>query len=190
MRWTIHRHFKGNLYIELGAGLHSETKEPLILYRCLYHNDLGSTWLRPAPSFNGTTPDGTQRFQPIGTLHEVHPSVIPSLPAALLPAHQPLPHGNTFTFHLPGGVAVSSIVAFSESPNRTRIVDLRTLPDRRRQGHATTLLRATMGLILHHTGPDAPQHRFVISSTAEQSPFTACGFQRSQYHADRESIGI
>jgi GNAT superfamily N-acetyltransferase len=189
MHWTIHRHFKGNLYLELGSGLHSETKEPLVLYRSLYHNDLGATWLRPAPSFHGTTPDGARRFQPIGTLQSVPPSSLASLPEDLRSAEQARAHTTTFVLHLPDGTAASSIVTQTESLDRTRILDLRTLPSRRRQGHATTLLRATMGLVLHQAGGNAPEHRFVSRTAAPHALFAACGFHPST-HGEHESAGI
>jgi hypothetical protein len=189
MHWTIHRHFKGNLYLELGSGLHSETKEPLVLYRCLYHNDLGATWLRPAPSFHGTTPDGARRFQPIGTLQSVPPSSLASLPEDLRSAEQARAHTTTFVLRLPDGIVISSIVTRTESLDRTRIVDLQTLPNRRRQGHATILLRATMGLVLHQAGGSAPEHRFVSRSAAPHALFAACGFQPTA-HGEHESAGI
>lgn len=189
MHWTIHRHFKGNLYLELGSGLHSETKEPLVLYRCLYHNELGATWLRPAPSFHGTTPDGARRFQPVGTLQTVPPDSLASLPEDLRGAEQAHPGTTTFILRLPDDTVVSCIVTRSESLDRTRILDLRTLPSRRRQGHATTLLRATMGLVLHQAGGGAPEHRFVSGSAASHTLFAACGFQPTA-PGDHESAGI
>ena len=58
-----YRHYKGGEYEVIGAGRHSETLEPYVVYRPLY-NDSG-LWLRPHAMFFGTLEiDGvtTQRF--------------------------------------------------------------------------------------------------------------------------------
>lgn len=44
-----YRHYKGNEYEVLGVVRHSETLEPLVLYRPLY-NDSG-LWVRPCTMF-------------------------------------------------------------------------------------------------------------------------------------------
>lgn len=41
-----YRHFKGNEYEVLYIAKHSETLEPMVVYRALY--DEGSVWVRPA----------------------------------------------------------------------------------------------------------------------------------------------
>ena len=52
-----YRHYKGGLYEVIGVARHSETVEPLVLYRPLY-NDSG-WWVRPFDMFVGTvTVDG------------------------------------------------------------------------------------------------------------------------------------
>ena len=45
-----YRHYKGGLYDVVGTVRHSETLEPLTLYRALYGE--GSLWVRPAAMFN------------------------------------------------------------------------------------------------------------------------------------------
>ena len=53
MRHTIqpgrYRHYKGNLYEVIGVARHSETEEPLVVYRCL--SDGNSLWVRPLLMF-------------------------------------------------------------------------------------------------------------------------------------------
>ena len=44
-----YRHFKGNLYWVLGVARHSETDEPLVVYRALYGE--GDLWARPLAMF-------------------------------------------------------------------------------------------------------------------------------------------
>lgn len=56
-----YRHYKGGEYEVVGVVRHSETLEPMVLYRPLY-NDSG-LWVRPYDMFFGTvTVDG--RVQP------------------------------------------------------------------------------------------------------------------------------
>jgi hypothetical protein len=44
-----YRHFKGNEYEVLGVATHSETHEPLVVYRPLYGG--GGLWVRPLALF-------------------------------------------------------------------------------------------------------------------------------------------
>jgi hypothetical protein len=46
----LYRHYKGMLYEVVSTARHSETLEPLTLYRALY-GDKG-LWVRPAAMFN------------------------------------------------------------------------------------------------------------------------------------------
>lgn len=62
-----YRHYKGGEYEVIGVARHSETLEPVVVYRPLY-NDSG-WWVRPFEMFTGTLlVDGVQRprFEPIG----------------------------------------------------------------------------------------------------------------------------
>ena len=47
-----YRHFKGNEYEVIGIAKHSETLEPMVIYKALYDN--GSLWVRPASMWNET----------------------------------------------------------------------------------------------------------------------------------------
>ncbi len=59
-----YRHFKGNLYEVIDIAHHSETQEPMVLYRALYAEH--GLWVRPLSMFFETIQrDGIniQRFQ-------------------------------------------------------------------------------------------------------------------------------
>ena len=63
-----YRHYKGGEYEVIGVARHSETNEPLVVYRPLY-NDSG-WWVRPHAMFFGTlTVGGTSvpRFERIAS---------------------------------------------------------------------------------------------------------------------------
>ena len=47
-----YRHFKGHEYEVIGIAKHSETLEPMVIYKALYDN--GSLWVRPASMWNET----------------------------------------------------------------------------------------------------------------------------------------
>ena len=66
-----YRHFKGNEYEVLYIAKHSETLEPIVVYKALYGE--GGIWVRPASMWNETVErDGKKykRFEYIGDLHE------------------------------------------------------------------------------------------------------------------------
>ena len=62
----LYRHFKGNLYRLLYVAKHSETLEPMVVYRPLYGER--GLWVRPASMWNETVErDGKlyRRFSPV-----------------------------------------------------------------------------------------------------------------------------
>ena len=64
----IYRHFKGNRYEVIGMANHSETMEPMVVYRALYGEH--GLWVRPAAMWTEQIErDGYRgpRFQYIGT---------------------------------------------------------------------------------------------------------------------------
>ena len=63
----LYRHYKGNDYRVLGLARHSETLEPVVVYRALY--GAGGLWVRPADMFLETVEVGGRpmpRFARIG----------------------------------------------------------------------------------------------------------------------------
>ena len=62
-----YRHYKGGEYVVVGVARHSETLEPLVVYRPLYGEDRG-LWVRPYAMFFGQVEvDGARqpRFAPM-----------------------------------------------------------------------------------------------------------------------------
>ncbi len=61
-----YRHYKGGAYEVIGVARHSETHEPLVVYRPLY--GAGDLWVRPHAMFFGTLEvEGrmVRRFEPV-----------------------------------------------------------------------------------------------------------------------------
>ena len=56
-----YRHFKGKDYEVIGIARHSETEEPMVVYRALY-GDYGM-WVRPASMWNETVEHGGQTYR-------------------------------------------------------------------------------------------------------------------------------
>ena len=67
LRLGRYRHYKGGEYEVIGVARHSETQEPLVVYRPLYN--ASGWWVRPhAMFFEMVTIDGVvqPRFTPVG----------------------------------------------------------------------------------------------------------------------------
>lgn len=59
-----YRHYKGNEYEVIGIARHSETLEPMVVYKALYGE--GDIWVRPAKMWNEIVDDnGTLRFEKV-----------------------------------------------------------------------------------------------------------------------------
>lgn len=56
-----YRHFKGNEYEVIGVAKHSETLEPMVVYRALYGE--GGLWVRPASMWDETIERDGQTFK-------------------------------------------------------------------------------------------------------------------------------
>jgi hypothetical protein len=49
-----YQHYKGQLYEVIGEGIHTETREPVVIYKMLYETPdfpFGSLWVRPKTMF-------------------------------------------------------------------------------------------------------------------------------------------
>ena len=98
-----YRHYKGGAYEVLGVVRHSESLEPLVLYRPLHH-DTGC-WVRPFSMFLEPVEHEGQtqpRFRPVASgpvaRREAAPSVRPAPPA---PTAQHLPQAHTGAMAIP-----------------------------------------------------------------------------------------
>lgn len=68
----LYRHYKGKDYFVFQVAHHSETREPLVFYRCLYGDY--SWWVRPLAMFTETVElagETIPRFRFVRTLSEL-----------------------------------------------------------------------------------------------------------------------
>ena len=63
-----YRHFKGNEYEVTGIARHSETEEPMVVYRALYGSR--DIWVRPADMWNETVTRDGKTFQRFTRMEE------------------------------------------------------------------------------------------------------------------------
>ena len=64
-----YRHFKGGEYEVIGVARHSETREPMVVYRPLYGE--GGLWVRPLAMFTETV---THNGEPVPRFAYIGPS--------------------------------------------------------------------------------------------------------------------
>ena len=60
----LYEHFKGKRYEVTGLAFHSETQEPMVVYKALYKGDFpeGTLWVRPLAMFRESV---TRNGQPV-----------------------------------------------------------------------------------------------------------------------------
>jgi hypothetical protein len=65
----VYKHYKGNYYLVLGLGRHSETEEVFVIYVPLYYNLQPGPriTLRPLSNFLTKTKEGNSRFEYVGS---------------------------------------------------------------------------------------------------------------------------
>ncbi|MFO0577477.1 MAG: DUF1653 domain-containing protein [Polyangia bacterium] len=71
----IYRHYKGGRYEVYGVARHSETLEPVVVYRPLYGE--GALWVRPFAMFTGQVELGGER-RPRFALESAHKTALGS----------------------------------------------------------------------------------------------------------------
>ena len=190
MSWTLYRHAKGNPYLGLTTALHSESKEPHVVYRCLYANDLCQDWIRPQGMFEGVNERGERRFEPIARMRVVQPEEVATVLAFGFDAWGDDDDLTTFVAryddnpnHLRGtrylletldGEILCNLNTLRFQRGLMGIASVATSPRHRRQGWANLLLRAVMELLrLQEQGP----MRFLLFSEVDPAIYRACGFR-------------
>ena len=194
MAWTLYRHTKGLLYLGLGHVLHSEERTPLTLYRCLYDNPLGKTWVRPRNLFEETVADGRLRFTPSARVRVVQPEDEPAVllfghdawgdgrsPADFIADYQTrnLNHlrGTRYLLETLGGDPLCNLNTLRFARGVIGIASIATDPAHRRKGYASQLLRAVMELHRFQYEGEPGELRFLLFSEVPPRVYEPCGFR-------------
>lgn len=189
MSWTLYRHFKGNPYLGITTALHSESREPHVVYRCLYQNDLGHNWIRPQSMFEGTSTGGERRFAPIARMRVVQPEEVATVLAfafdawgrgrdlaTFIEGYNDNPNhvrGTRYLLENLDGAIVCNLNTLRFRRGLMGIASVATAPEHRRQGWASLLVRAVMEL--HRFQEEVPL-RFLLFSEVDPKIYRACGF--------------
>jgi len=205
MTWTLYRHFKGKPYLGLGTALHSETKEPHVIYRCLYENELGSDWVRPSAMFDGMTDRQERRFEPIARMRVVQPEENRTVLAfghdvwgegedmnAFTARYDDNPNhlrGTRYLLEMFDGAILCNLNTLRFRRGLMGIASVATAPEHRKQGWASLLLRAVMELMRHQEDVTL---RFLLFSEVEPAFYSTFGFTELPDHQQhfRPSIAM
>ena len=190
--WNIYKHTKGKLYLRLCTALHSESCEPLIVYRALYDNEMAPVWARPEAMFDDEVAPGQSRFIQVARVRILMPEdkVIDFnlgdrdilVDRFTAPYKDNSNYQTRYLIETSNGDPVGNISAIRFARGLVGITALSVSPNYRRQGYGSMLTRAVMELI---RGEDSAT-RFILHSPLESSMHERLGFYRApdacQFH--------
>jgi GNAT superfamily N-acetyltransferase len=194
MIWTLYRHYKGMHYLRLGQVRHSEDCSELTLYRCLYDNPLGKTWVRPRAMFEDSLPDGRKRFTPIARVRTVEredePTVLmfgydawgkgrahPDFIDEYQTRNKNHLRGTRFLLETLDGVPLCNLNTLRFARGVIGIASVATAPEHRRKGHARRLLGAVLELFRFQNEDENGDLRFLLFSEVPPEIYEPCGFR-------------
>jgi GNAT superfamily N-acetyltransferase len=189
MSWTLYRHYKGNHYLRLGVGAHSEDVSPHVIYRCLYDNPAARTWLRPQGMFEEQLEDDRPRFTPVARLRLVHPTDLRTVLGFGFdawhegrtfeaycaskdtdPNHQ---RGTRYLLETLDGLPVAALNTLRFDASTLGLASVATDPAHRGRGYSSLLVRGVMELHRFLQG----DLRFLLFSEVPPSVYERHGFR-------------
>jgi GNAT superfamily N-acetyltransferase len=189
MSWTLYRHYKGNHYLRLGVGAHSEDLSPHVVYRCLYDNPEARTWLRPQGMFEEKLEDDRPRFTPVARVRLVQPEDYPTvlafgydawgegktLPEFIAGYEQSRNHlrGTRYLLETLDGLPVAGLNTLRFSASVLGLASVATDPAQRGKGYSSLLVRGVMELHRFLYG----DLRFLLFSEVPPSVYERHGFR-------------
>lgn len=196
--WTIYRHTKGMLYLRLATTLHSESCEPMEVYRTLYDNDMAPVWARPREMFYEEVAPGQKRFTEVGRIRTMMPEDEEqclafgydawgtglSVPEFVTSYESNKNHlrGTRYLMELPGGEPVANLNTIRFARGLVGLASLSVNPAFRGQGYGSTIVRAVMELLRS----EDPSIRFMLFSEVKPTMYERLGFRRlpdtAQFH--------
>lgn len=187
--YAIFRHYRGMLYMRVGTAAHSESLEPHEVYRCLYDNEVATTWVRPQSMFHERLSSGEGRFIPLGRLRRVAPheeSEILAFGFDIWGEGRTLQEyvagsnsirrdqgRERFVFEAIDGRLLSKIHVLRFAPGLIGLASLATRPDERGKGYGSIVIRATMEMIRIENADT----RFLLFSEVKPEIYKRLGFR-------------
>lgn len=188
--WTIYRHTRGMHYIKLATALHSESCEPMEVYRTLYDNEMAPVWARPQEMFHEEVSPGMKRFTEVGRLRVSAPEDAARCLACgydtwgeRVAFDEYVAHYIESRNHLRGtrylleGID-GSVVATLNTLRLTRgimgIAAVAVDPSKRGRGYGSLLVRAVMELLRC----EDQKIRFALFSEVDPAMYVRLGFKR------------
>ena len=146
----------------LGTALHSESCEPLVIYRTLYDNDLSSTWARPKEMFHEEVSPGVKRFTEVARVRISVPedeAILSSLERLEDPLggsarsesgrsyqEQDLARATRYLLELPDGDTIATVAARRLARRVIELCSLSVKPSHWKQGYGSALVRVVMDI--------------------------------------------
>ena len=190
LMWTIYRHTRGMLYLKLGTALHSESCEPMEVYRTLYDNDMAPLWARPQVMFHEEVAPGQKRFTEVGRIRVAFPEDMSEclafgydtwnegVPFARYVSEYVTSRnhlrGTRYLFELENGDTVATLNTLRFARDLVGIASVAVAPTHRKMGYASTLTRGVMELVRC----EAPNTRFMLFSEVKPTMYERLGFKR------------
>jgi GNAT superfamily N-acetyltransferase len=178
------------LYLKLGTALHSESCEPMEVYRTLYDNDMAPMWARPQAMFHEEVGPGQKRFTEVGRVRVMMPEDEATYLAFGYDAwgkgaseeefvatdgrDKSHLRGTRYLLESPDGEPLASLNTIRFARGIVGIASLSVHPARRGRGYGSTLTRAVMELLRC----EDPTKRFMLYSEVKPSMYEKLGFSR------------
>lgn len=196
--WALYRHTRGMYYIKIATALHSESCEPMEVYRTLYDNDMAPVWARPQEMFHEEVAPGQRRFTLVGHLRVAAPEDAAMCLACGydtwgegVPFDQYVARYRESKNHLRGirylllgvdGGIIATVNTLRFTRGLIGIAAVAVDPAKRGQGYGSLLVRGVMELFRCEDS----QVRFALFSEIDPTMYVRLGFTRApdafQFH--------
>lgn len=188
--WPLYRHTKGMHYIKIATALHSESCEPMEVYRTLYDNDMAPVWARPQEMFHEEVAPGQKRFTFVGHLRVAAPEdaarclkcgydtwgegvPFDSYVARYIESRNHL-RGMRYLVEGVDGTVVATLNTLRLAQGLVGIAAVAVDPSKRGQGFGTLIVRGVMELFRSEDS----QVRFALFSEIDPAMYERLGFKR------------
>jgi GNAT superfamily N-acetyltransferase len=178
------------LYLKLATALHSESCEPMEVYRTLYDNDMAPVWARPQPMFHEEVAPGQRRFTEVGRVRVMMPEDEATYLAfghdawgkgasveefvATHAVDKDHLRGTRYLLESPTGEPLANLNTIRFARGLVGIASISVNPRARGKGYATMLTRAVMEILRS----EDQSIRFMLYSQASPAMYERVGFYR------------